>query len=134
MLYQANAERSFLPPNQPYTADDKATILSRMWSENWSITYTAAFYNLPSPGTLSLWLQEFDQHGLPGLHPKRKGRPPMKTQKSPPLDKAIEEMTPDELRREVEYRRAEVAVLKKLEALAASKRQQARKKRRSSKR
>jgi transposase len=132
-LYHINGDQSFLAPKKCYTANNKADILNCMWSEGWSIRYTAAFYNLPSPGTLWVWLQAFDQHGLSALQPKRKGRSAMAKYQAPTLDKSIDEMTPDELRRELEYRRAEVAVLKKLEALAESKRRAARKKRKSSK-
>ena len=132
-LYRINGDQSFLLPKQGYTASNKANILNCMRSEGWSIRHTAAFYNLPSPSTLWVWLQAFEQHGLPALQPKRKGRPAMAKHQAPTLDKSIDEMTPDELRRELEYRRAEVAVLKKLEALAESKRRAARKKRKSSK-
>ena len=51
-VYSFNGEESFLPPKTSRTAKDKADILKRMWSENWSLNYTSAFYNLPSPGTL----------------------------------------------------------------------------------
>lgn len=57
----------------------------------------------------------------------------MKKQNQEPNDKSIDEMTLEELRDELEYRRTEVAVLKKLEALDEMKRQQAKKKRQSSK-
>jgi transposase len=133
MVYQFNGEVSFLPPKFPRTSKDKADILKKMWSENWSLTYTSAFYNLPSPGTLSVWLREFDQSGLQGLQPKKRGRPSMKKQNQESNDKSINEMTLEELRDELEYRRTEVAVLKKLEALDEMKRQQAKKKRQSPK-
>lgn len=130
-VYQLNGEESFLPPKSPRTAKVKADILKRMWSENWSLSYTSAFYNLPSPGTLWVWLREFDQSGLQGLQPKQRGRPSMKKQNQESNDKSIDEMTVEELRDELEYRRTEVAVLKKLEALDEMKRQQAKKKRQS---
>lgn len=132
-VYSFNGEESFLPPKFPRTAKNKADILKRMWSENWSLTYTSAFYNLPSPGTLSVWLREFDESGLQGLQPKQRGRPSMKKQNQESNDKSIDEMTLEELRDELEYRRTEVAVLKKLEALDEMKRQQAKNKRQSPK-
>ena len=120
---------SDIPPKVPRTAKDKADILKRMWSENWSSTYTSAFYNLPSPGTLSVWLREFDQSGLQGLQPKKRGCPSMKKQNQESNDKSIDEMTLEELRDELEYRRTEVAVLKKLEALAQARKKKAKTKR-----
>ena len=57
----------------------------------------------------------------------------MKKQSQESNDKSIDEMTVEELREELEYRRTEVAVLKKLEALDEMKRQQAKKKRQLSK-
>ena len=132
-VYRLHGEESFLPPKFPRTAKDKADILKRMWTENWSLTYTSAFYNLPSPGTLWLWLREFDESGLQGLQPKQRGCPSMKKKNQESNDKSIDEMTVKELRDELEYRRTEVAVLKKLEALDEMKRQQAKKKRQSPK-
>ncbi|MDE8602908.1 transposase [Marinomonas sp. RSW2] len=132
-VYSFNGKKSFLPPKSPRTAKDKADILKRMWSENWSLHYTSAFYNLSSPGTLWVWLREFDQSGFQGLQPKQRGCTSMKKQSQESNDKSIDEMTVEELREELEYRRTEVAVLKKLEALDEMKRQQAKKKRQSSK-
>ena len=63
-VYRTNGEHSFLLPEKQHAADYKATVLARIWSEGWSIRYTAAFYNLPSPSTLWVWLQAFDQYGL----------------------------------------------------------------------
>lgn len=132
-VYSFNGDESFLPPKSPHTAKGKADILKRMWTENWSLHYTSAFYNLPSPGTLWVWLREFDESGLQGLQPKQRGRTYMKKQSQESNDKSIDEMTVEELREELEYRRTEVAVLKKLEALDEMKRQQAKKKRQLSK-
>jgi transposase len=133
MVYRLNGEESFLPSKSPRTAKDKADILKKMWSEGWSLIYTSAFYNLPSPGTLWVWLREFDQSGLQGLQPKPRGRTSMKNLNKESHSKSIDEMTLEELRNELEYRRTEVAVLKKLETLDEMKRQQAKKKRPSSK-
>lgn len=51
-----------------------------------------------------------------------------KKSKSPISNKAISEMTEQELRRELEYRRAEEAVLKKLQEWAVKKAAQQKKK------
>ena len=131
-VYRIHGSDSFLPSKQSYSAKDKANVLSKMWSKNWSIGHTSAFYNLPSPGTLWVWLREFDQFGLQGLEPKRRGRSSMKRPIQKVRNKSIDEMTVEELRDELEYRRTEVAVLKKLDALDEAKRR-AKKKRPSSK-
>ena len=63
---------------------------------------------------------------MEGLKPKRRGIP----LKKPPIakPKAANEMTKDELKDELEYLRAENAVLKKLDALLQEKRLRAKKK------
>jgi transposase len=63
---------------------------------------------------------------MEGLKPKKRGTPMKKTPVLKP--KAANEMTKDELKDELEYLRAENAVLKKLDALLQEKRLRAKKK------
>ena len=128
-VYLINDDRSFLPPTHPYTAQDKLEILTKMNIENWSLTHTSAFYNLSSPGNLHVWLRNYELHGIEGLRPKERGKSLMKKNQSPLSTKPGSDMTSQELRDELEYLRAENAVLKKLDALLQEKKLLAKKKR-----
>jgi len=126
-VYSFNQEQSFLPPVLAYSAKDKLKVLTRMQTEDWSLGHTSAFFNLSSPGTLCVWLRNYESFGMKGLEPKKRGAP----MKKPPIvkPKTATEMTEGELRDELEYLRAENAVLKKFDALLQEKRLKAKKKR-----
>jgi transposase len=69
------------------------------------------------------------------LMPRRRGRPPKMATSHPPQPQPSEDGAPDErpreeLLKEIEYLRAEVAYLKKLDALLQSKKPAASKKKR----
>ncbi len=126
-VYTFNQEQSFLRPKTPYSAKDKLEILTRMQTEVWSIGHTSAFFNLSSPGTLSVWLRNYKAFGVEGLKPKKRG---ITMKNTPPIKpKPAAEMTESELRDELEYLRAENAVLKKFDALLQQKQLRAKKKR-----
>ncbi len=80
-----------------------------MHENHWSITYTSIVYNMSSSGTISTWLTQFERFGLSGLQPK--SRVEIENQKQEPV-KPTEQMSLEELREELEYRRAENAYLK----------------------
>ncbi len=125
-VYSFNHERSFLPPVLPHSANDKLNILTRMQTEDWSLRHTSAFFNLSSPGTLHVWLRNYESFGIEGLEPKKRGSKMKKIPKMKP--KAASDMTEAELIDELEYLRAENAVLKKFDALTQEKKLRAKKK------
>lgn len=127
-VFKIHGEQAFESAFANASLAHKLTILKAMWTNGWSLGHTSAIFNLSSPGILSKWLNEYKTSGEEGLKPKRRGRP-MKKQQRPANTKPSEEMTDKELREELEYLRAENAVLKKLEALAQQKRALAKKKR-----
>ncbi len=128
-VYLINHDRSFLPPCHPYSAEDKLKIFTRMANEHWSLTHTSAFYNLSSPGNLTVWLRNYELHGIDGLRPNKRGKSLMKQTQPPASTKPASEMTAQELIDELEYLRAENAVLKKFDALLQDKKSRATKKR-----
>jgi transposase len=75
--------------------------------------------------TLSKFKDKKCQRYLGRVTPKKKGRPCMTHNSSEP--KPSSQMTEQELREELDYLRAENAVLKKLEALAQAKKNKAKK-------
>jgi transposase len=126
-VYSFNHERSFLPPVSPYSAEDKLNILARMQAEKWSLGHTSAFFNLSSPGTLFVWLRNYTALGIKGLKPKKRGIPMKKKTSTKP--KPATEMSESELIEELDYLRAENAVLKKFDALLQEKDLRAKRKR-----
>lgn len=114
----------------PHLRDARARFqaLKLMWINAWSLGHTSAMLNLISPGILSLWLDRYNEKGFRGLESGSRGRSPMKSHRTVPT-RSADEMTVEELKEEIDYLRAENAVLKKLEELEQAKRRQAKKKR-----
>jgi transposase len=73
-------------------------------------------YDLPSPGTVTNWAKIYRRDGEDGLRPKKRGRRPV-TREDPVPESEVEQ-----LRRENERLRAEVAYLGKLRALRSQQR------------
>ena len=120
-VYRLHGEHSFLHIQRPYSQAFKLNVINTMRTQGWSLTYTSAYFDLSSPGILSVWQKLYDNGGINYLTPRKQGRPRMKQRPSQP--KPSEHMTEKELREELEYLRAENAVLKKLEALAQARKQ-----------
>ncbi|WP_370628844.1 helix-turn-helix domain-containing protein [Paenarthrobacter nitroguajacolicus] len=70
----------------------------------------------PSPGTVTNWTRIYRRDGEDGLRPKKRGRRPVNR------ENALPESEVEQLRRENERLRAEVAYLGKLRALRAQER------------
>ena len=105
-----------------YSVDFKQRAIQAVLQDNCSLSDACARFNISSLSTLLQWLRLYNDGGIDALLPKRRGRPrvpkPAKPQQDP--EKPLEEMTREELLQELEYRRAEVAYLKKLDALIQS--------------
>lgn len=124
-VYRLNGESSFLHLDHPYTSSFKVKALTAMRVNDWSLSFTSAYFDLSTPGILFNWQKLYSLEGISGLIPKNRGRPRMKHNPSEP--KPSEQMTEKELREELDYLRAENAVLKKLEALAQAKKKKTKK-------
>ena len=125
LVYRLNGFDSFTHKQLPYTREFKLSVLQAMAGNSWSLGYTSAFFDLSSPGILFQWQTLYSQEGENRLQPQQKRKPRMTTPSSEP--NPSEQMTEKELREELEYLRAENAVLKKLEALAQAKKKKAKK-------
>lgn len=118
-----------------YSAAFKLLVLQRMWEDGLSRRQVAALFNIRNAGCLSDWERRYERGGLEALAPRRQGRPRSVSESDkPPTSEAPvsdEAKSRQELLAELRQLRMENAYLKKLEALT---REQAPKKRTSSKR
>ncbi|MGB7399518.1 MAG: IS3 family transposase [Castellaniella sp.] len=103
-----------------YDAEFKLSILRRMQQESLSATQAIALFNIRGgAGVITDWQRRYHEQGLAGLQPKPRGRP--KKMPVPESSKPINPLPDDarsreDLVKEVQYLRAEVAYLKKLRA------------------
>ncbi len=130
-VYRYHGEQAFIRPPSPFSYQDKYRILKQMRVNDWSISHTSVVHNMTTVSTIYQWQQQFEQFGLSGLKPIKRGRQ-MKNKSLDETLKSTSEMSLEELREELDYRRAENAYLKKLDALLAKKERQAKKKQGSS--
>lgn len=128
---QAGLEKKF----SHYSAAFKLSVLRRMWEDGLSRRQVAALFNIRHAGCLSDWERRYERGGLAALAPRRKGRPRKlgKSRKPPGAESPVDDeaKSREELLAELNNLRMENAYLKKLEALT---REQAPKKRKSSRR
>lgn len=115
-----------------YDAEFKLSVLQRMWPDELSYGQVSALFDIRGAGCVAGWERLYHEGGLDALSPRRRGRPRKMATSLPP--QPTEPGTPDErsreeLLKENEYLRAEVAYLKKLDALLAKKQAAQKKKR-----
>lgn len=117
-----------------YSAEFKLSVLHRMQQEDLSANQTVALFDIRGgPSVITGWQRRYHEQGLAGLQPKPRGRP--KKMPDPETPKPVDPLPDDarsreDLMKEVQYLRAEVAYLKKLRALLQAKEQAAQTKRR----
>jgi transposase len=104
-----------------YSPDFKIQVV-KFWLDNpLPVSEIAARFNIPSYMTVNKWVKLYQSGGADAFNfPPDKQSPPMpvkpRNRNAPP-----EEMTREELIEELAYRRAELAYLKKLDALTQQK-------------
>lgn len=132
--YRQHGEQGLRKKYSHYDEHFKLSVLHRMWQEDLSCRQVGALFDLRGGTNVVVkWDRLYHEGGLDALKPKPRGRlKKMTVPKSPPepLPSPSEDMrTLEQLRKENEYLRTEVAYLKKLSALVLAKKQVAQKKR-----
>lgn len=116
-----------------YDAQFRMSVLMHMWQKDLPYQQVAAVFDIRSPGCIAQWERRYHDGGIDALAPRPRGRPKTMTQQvpeKPTADNAPDRRTREQLLKENEYLRAEVAYLKKLDALLQAKKQGAQKKKR----
>lgn len=131
-FYRLNGDKGLIKKFSHYSAEFKLRVLEHMWREELSFTQAIHLFDLRGGGgVVSAWQRKYHEGGITALAPKPRGRPKQMKSLEPqkPIEKPTEAKTLQELQRENEYLRAEVAYLKKLDALVRAKQQAAQTKR-----
>lgn len=113
-----------------YDARFKQGVLDRIQSEGLSKRQAATLFGIRSPGIIGQWQRQYDEGGLGAWVPASRRRSRMPAKKPP--DKALkpdEELSREELLEALADSRAEIAYLKKRDALIQAKKAAAQKKR-----
>lgn len=134
--YEQHGKQGLRKKYSHYSAAFKLSVLKRMWRDDLSRGQVAVLFDLRGGhSVLTTWERQYHAGGPGALKPKPRGRPKkMPAPKPPPAvpPQADDESTLKALREENEYLRAEVAYLKKLDALVRANRQAAQNKRKPS--
>jgi len=129
--YQQHGAEGVNKKSTQYSAEFKLSVLQCMWEEELSYRQVAAQFNIRGGSILGMWERQYHEGGLDALRPKPRGRPKKMTMPESPTPAPAPQTdtrTLEDLRKENEYLRAEVAYLKKLDALVRAKQQAAQKK------
>lgn len=133
MSYREHGVSGLRRKGASYDAAFKLKVLKRMWNKHWSQTQTAAAFDIRSAGHIGKWARQYDAGGIDALRPLRRGRPKVMNSKPPKPPIPVAELSDKQIiarqNQELIELRAEVAYLKKLDALIQEKRAAAQKKR-----
>lgn len=107
--------------NTTYSPDFKLGVIQSIEGTGLSVQEATLINNIPSTTTVSNWLRIYNEKGVIGLSKELRGRP--KTMNKKLKDKKSKKPLnrEDELLLEIESLKAELALLKKLNALAQAK-------------
>jgi transposase len=104
-----------------YDATFKLSVLQHMWDNKLSKGQAATTFNIRRHATVGAWEQAYRQGGIAALEPGPTGRPKMQPEKNKPEPpENLDTCSREELLDELLHLRAEVAYLKKLDALVRS--------------
>jgi len=121
--YRLHGIEGLLSKRSTYSAQFKLQVLSHQDREQLSSRQVAAIYDIRNPNQVVVWRRNFDQGGAQALENRKQGRLNMKPERScqapPPM---VATDSAQALLEENERLRAEVAYLKKLQALIRLKR------------
>jgi transposase len=121
--YRVHGIDGLRPKRSAYSTQFKQQVLSHQDREKLSSRQVAALYDIRNPNQVVVWRRNLDQDEMLSLRSEKEEHPNMKQERRCAVPSSI--AAPDRtqaLREENERLRAEVAYLKKLQALIRSKR------------
>lgn len=121
--YRLHGIDGLLPKHSRYSAEFKLQVLSRQDREQLSSRQVAAIYDIRNPNQVVTWRRKLDEGGVEAFGVREQQHSSMKKERrcpAPPSTTVTD--SAQALREENERLRAEVAYLKKLQALIRSKR------------
>lgn len=124
--YRLHGRQGFERKPRSYDLKFKLAVLKKMSQDGMSAREATTFLQIGDAGAVGLWRRLYAEGGAQALAPPP--LPPQKPMKKTRSSKPAEDMSRDELLKEVAYLRAETAYLKKLDALIQSKKEAAAKK------
>lgn len=119
-IHEIHGEGGLRPcvTNQAYSVNFKLDVIKAVMDDGLSYSQALVKFELKEIGMISTWLRLYQQQGIQGLQPKRRGRPKgMPQTLKASLCKEDSDKSQAELLDELNYLRAENAFLKKLKAL-----------------
>lgn len=120
--YRLHGTDGLRPKRSTYSTEFKLQVLSHQDREQLSSRQIAAIYDIRNANQVVVWRRRFDEGGAEALEDKKRGRPKLKPDRRDPALPVPDVPDPVKaLREENERLRAEVAYLKKLQALVRSK-------------
>ena len=130
--YRVHGIAGLQPKRSTYTTCFKLRVLSHQDREMISSRQVAAIYDIRNPNQVAVWRRAFERGGAAALEGRKQAHQMNADKSDPPPPDTDSIRSNRALREEVERLRAEVAYLKKLEALVRANRQAARKERKPS--
>lgn len=133
--WQHHGQAGLRKKHETYSAEFKLKVLQRMWRDELSFQRVSALFDLREANGIARWERQYHEGGFEALQPRRKGRAPTMSQAKPPTlppSVPVQDRSREDLLKENECLRAEVAYLKKLRALRQAKEQSAQKRKRKS--
>ena len=121
--YRLHGIDGLRPKRSAYSVQFKLLVLSHQDREQLSSGQVAAVYDIRNPNQVVVWRRNLDEGGVEALGNTKQGHPNMKPKRpcpAPPTTVITD--SAQALREENERLRAEVAYLKKLQALIRAKR------------
>ena len=123
--YRLHGIDGLLPKRSVYSNEFKLNVLSHQDRERLSSRQVAAVYNIRNPNQVVVWRRKLDEGGVQAPASSKQGHSTMKPERRCPVLPGEINADPQALLEENQRLRAEVAYLKKLQALIRAKRSDA---------
>ena len=120
LWYRTHGLAGLTKQHSSYSSEFKVSVLQHMWDNSLSQTQAAAFFNVRNTASIGRWERRFLSGGIEALtRTSRKQTTKLNAPTSkPPPPVNDQERSREDILAELDHLRMEVAVLKKLQALA----------------